>query len=195
MDTPHVVPPRERQFPGRAPAQGRSAGCPTERKPSPQGARKPNGLGNDKGAFARRVLEALACLDLDPVVLNKTHLQLDPPPSPSPKPSKRLHAHATSESTGIIGSLVFGGSESSLPKSGNSSMGVACVEPASAAVASLAPVCSYLCSRVARAAGAVHARRAVSPMHAASNSRGTVWPLAYAEVHQLLHGQFVVGHG
>ena len=38
-------------------------------------------------------------------------------------------------------------------------------ELASAAVASLAPVCSSLCSRVACAAGAVHARRTVSPMH------------------------------
>ena len=43
-------------------------------------------------------------------------------------PSVRLNAHATaSESTGIIGSLVFGRSESSLPNSDNSSMGVACV--------------------------------------------------------------------
>ena len=51
MDTPHVVPPRERQCPGRVPAHWRSAGCTTERRPSPQGARKPNGLGNDKGAI------------------------------------------------------------------------------------------------------------------------------------------------
>ena len=80
MNTPHVVPPRERQFPGRAPAQERSAGCPTERKLSPQGARKNNGLGNDKGAIARMVLEALACLDLDPGVLNRIQLQLGPPP-------------------------------------------------------------------------------------------------------------------
>ena len=42
MNTPHVVPPR---------------------KPSRQGARKNNGLGNDKGAIARMVLEAFACLD------------------------------------------------------------------------------------------------------------------------------------
>ena len=83
-------------------------------------------------------------------------------------PSVRLNAHATaSESTGIIGSLVFGRSESSLPNSDNSSMGVACVDLACAAVASLAPVCSSPRSRVACAAGAVHARRTVSPMHAA----------------------------
>ena len=89
-------------------------------------------------------------------------------------PSVRLNAHATaSESTGIIGSLVFGGSESSLPNSDNSSLGVACVEPASAAVASLAPVCLFPCSRVVCAAGVVHVRRTVSPMHAASNSGGT----------------------
>ena len=89
MSTPHVVPPRERQFLGRAPAQGRNAGCPTERRPSPQGARKPNGFGNDKGAIARMVLEALSCLDLDAGVLNKIRVQLDPPPPP-PKLSKRL---------------------------------------------------------------------------------------------------------
>ena len=83
-------------------------------------------------------------------------------------PSVRKNAHATaSESTGIIGSRDFGGSESSLPNSDNSSMGVACVDLASAAVASLAPVCSSPRSRVACAAGAVHARRTVSPMHAA----------------------------
>ena len=74
-------------------------------------------------------------------------------------------AHATaSESTGIIGSLVL---STSLPNSDNSSMGVACVDLASAAVASLAPLCSSPRSRVACAAGAVHARRTVSPMHAA----------------------------
>ena len=83
-------------------------------------------------------------------------------------PSVRLNAHATaSESAGIIGSLVFGRSESPLPNSDNSSMGVACVDRASAAVASLALVCSSPRSLVACAAGAVHARRTVSPMHAA----------------------------
>ena len=83
-------------------------------------------------------------------------------------PSVRLNAHATaSESTGIIGSLVFGRSESPLPKSDNSSMGVACVDLACAAVASLALVCSSPRPRVACAAGAVHARRTVSPMHTA----------------------------
>ena len=100
-------------------------------------------------------------------------------------PSVRLIAHATaSESTGIIGSLVFGRPESSLPNSHNSSMGVACVDLASAAVASLAPVCSSARSRVACAAGAVHARRTVSPMHAAHShnswsdtvrSQGPTW--------------------
>ena len=44
----------------------------------------------------------------------------------------------------------------------NSSMGVACVEPASAAVASLASVCSSPCPLVACVAGAVHARRTVA---------------------------------
>ena len=55
--------------------------------------------------------------------------------------------------------------KSSLLNSVNSSMGVACVGPASAAVASLAPVCSSPCPLVACVAGAVHARRTVSPMH------------------------------
>ena len=85
-----------------------------------------------------------------------------------------MHAYATaSESTGITGSLERYVSVTSLSNSDNSSMGVACVEPASAAVASLAPVCSSPCSRVVCAAGAVHARRTVSPIHAASNSGGT----------------------
>ena len=53
-------------------------------------------------------------------------------------PSVRLNADATaSESTGIIGSLVCDMSESSLPNSDDSSMGVACVDLAPAAVASL----------------------------------------------------------
>ena len=89
MHSPHVVPPRERQFLGRAPVQARSTGCPTERRPSPQGARKNNAVANDKGATARIVLEALANLDLDPEVLKRIRLQLDPPP-PAPEPSKRL---------------------------------------------------------------------------------------------------------
>ena len=89
VNTPQVVPPRERQFPGRAPAQERSAGCPTERKPPPQSARKNNGIGNDKAAIARVVLETLANIDLDPEVLGKIRLQLFPPPAPV-KPSKRL---------------------------------------------------------------------------------------------------------
>ena len=46
-------------------------------------------------------------------------------------------------------------------------MGVACVDLASAAVASVAPLCSSPRSRGACAAAAVHARRTVSPMHAA----------------------------
>ena len=88
VNTPHVVPPRERQFLGRAPAQANNSGCPTERRPSPQGARKQTG-GNDKGAVARMVLEALSCLDLDGEVLNKIRAQLVPPPPP-PKPSRIL---------------------------------------------------------------------------------------------------------
>ena len=47
MNTPHVVQPRERQL--------RSAACATERKSSPQGARKHNGLGTDKGAGSPRL--------------------------------------------------------------------------------------------------------------------------------------------
>ena len=88
VNTPHVVPPRERQFPGRAPARVNTSGCPTERKASPQGARKQTG-GNDKAAVARMVLEALSCLDLDGEVLNKIRAQLVPPPPP-PKPSRIL---------------------------------------------------------------------------------------------------------
>ena len=79
----------------------------------------------------------------------------------------RVFFATASESTRIIGSLVFDRSESSLPSSDNSSMGVACVDPASAAAVSLAPVCSYPCSRVACAAGAVHVRRTVAPTHVA----------------------------
>ena len=69
------------------------------------------------------------------------------------------------ESTGIIGLLERSVSQSSLLNSVNSSMGVACVGPASAAVASLALVCSSRCPLVACVAGAVHARRTVSPKH------------------------------
>ena len=75
MSTPHVEPPRERQFLGRAPAPARNSGCPTERRPSPQGVREQTGFGNDKGASARMVLEALSCLDLDDGVLNKIRAQ------------------------------------------------------------------------------------------------------------------------
>ena len=89
MSTPHVVPPRERQFLGRAPAQTRNSGCPTERRPSPQGVRKQPAFGNDKGAVARMVLEALSCLNLDDGVLSKIRAQLEPP-LPAPKPSKKL---------------------------------------------------------------------------------------------------------
>ena len=89
MNTPRVVPPRERQFLGRAPpAQARSSGCPTERRPSPQGVRKQTG-GNDKGAVARMILEALSSLNLDGEILNKIRAQLDPPP-PAPKPYRIL---------------------------------------------------------------------------------------------------------
>ena len=75
MSTPHVEPPRERQFLGRAPAPARNSGCPTERRPSPQGVREQTGFGNDKGASARMVLEALSCLDLDDGVLYKIRAQ------------------------------------------------------------------------------------------------------------------------
>ena len=51
--------------------------------------RKQTGFGNDKGAVARMVLEALSCLNLDGEVLNKIRAQLDPPP-PAPKPSRIL---------------------------------------------------------------------------------------------------------
>ena len=61
---------------------------PTERRPSPQGVRKQTG-GNDKGAVARMVLEALSSLNLDGEILNKIRAQLDPPP-PAPKPSRIL---------------------------------------------------------------------------------------------------------
>ena len=52
-----------------------------------------------------------------------------------------------------------------LSNSDNSSMGVARVEPASAAVAPLASICSSPCPLAACVAGAVHARRTVSRMH------------------------------
>ena len=72
--------------------------------------------------------------------------------------------HATAgDSEEIIGLLERSVSQSSCLNSDNSSMGVACVDPASAAVASLAPVLSSPCSCVA--AGAVHARYTASPMH------------------------------
>ena len=69
-------------------------------------------------------------------------------------------AHATAcESEGNLGFR-----EVSI-NSSNSSMGVACVGPASAVDACLAPVSSSSCARVASASGAVHACRTVSPMH------------------------------
>ena len=69
------------------------------------------------------------------------------------------------DSEEIIGLLERSVTQSSCLNSDNSSMGVACVDPASAAVAPPAPVSSSPCARVASAAGAVHARRTVSPMH------------------------------
>ena len=108
---------------------------------SPEGAELVRSLGSGFAGSVDRELQSQDCV-----------------PARRSGPSVRLHAPATR-------SLVLGGSESSLPNSDNSSMGVACVDPASAAVASFAPVCSYPCSRVACAAGAVHARRTVSPMH------------------------------
>ena len=50
--------------------------------------------------------------------------------------------------------------------SDKSSMGVACVVPPLAAVASLATASSSPCPRDSRVAGAVHARRTATPMHA-----------------------------
>ena len=70
------------------------------------------------------------------------------------------------ESTGIIGSHEQHESRSSLLNSDNSSMGVACVVSASAAVASLATASSSPCPLASRVAGAVHSRRTVTPMHA-----------------------------
>ena len=69
------------------------------------------------------------------------------------------------ESEEIVGLLERSVTQSSCLNSDNSSMGVACVDPASAAVAPPAPVSSSPCARVASASGAVHARRTVSPMH------------------------------
>ena len=70
------------------------------------------------------------------------------------------------ESTGIIGSLVRHESRSSLLNSDNSSIGVASVVPALAAVASPASASSCPCPLASRVAGAVHARRTVTSMHA-----------------------------
>ena len=69
------------------------------------------------------------------------------------------------DSEEIVGLLERSVTQSSCLNPDNSSMGVACVDPASAAVAPPAPVSSSPCARVASAAGAVHARRTVSPMH------------------------------
>ena len=82
------------------------------------------------------------------------------------------------ESTGITGSLERYVSESSLSNSDNSSVGVACVGPAPAAVAPLASVFSSPCPLAARVAVAVHARRTVSAMHdvyAHNSWSDTVW--------------------
>ena len=65
------------------------------------------------------------------------------------------------ESKGIIGSLERHESESSLSNSDDSSMGVACVGPASAAVAPLATAFSYPCPFASCIAGAVHTSHCV----------------------------------
>ena len=79
---------------------------------------------------------------------------------------------------GITGPLERYVSETSLSNSDNSSMGVACVGSAPAAVAPLASVFSSPCPLAARVAVAVHARRTVSPMHdvyAHNSWSDTVW--------------------
>ena len=72
--------------------------------------------------------------------------------------ARSVRAATAGESKGIIGSLVLHVPESSLPNSDNSSMGVVCVEAASAVVAlapgchllvHLLPVLLVLCTRVA----------------------------------------------
>ena len=83
-------------------------------------------------------------------------------------PSLALHATAN-ESKGIIGlrEAIVAGSSLPMPiNSSNSSMGVACVVPASAAVAPLATASSTSCPLASCVAGSVHARRTVTSMHA-----------------------------
>ena len=63
--------------------------------------------------------------------------------------------------------VVVSGSSLPVPiNSSNSSIGVACVVPASASVAPLATASSSSCPLASCVAGAVHARRTVTPMHA-----------------------------
>ena len=88
MSTPCCAAARA-SVPWASPGQTRNSGCPTERRPSPQGVRKQAAFGNDKGAVARMVLETLSCLNLDDGVMSKIRAQLEPP-LPAPKPSKKL---------------------------------------------------------------------------------------------------------
>ena len=83
-------------------------------------------------------------------------------------PGLALHATAD-ESEGIVGmrEVIVSGSSLSVPiNSSNSSMDVARVVPASAAVAPSATTSSSSCPLASCVAGAVHARRTVTSMHA-----------------------------
>ena len=83
-------------------------------------------------------------------------------------PGLVLHATAD-ESEGKIGlrEVIVSGSSFSMPiNSSNSSMDVACVGPASAVVALSATASSSSCPLASCVAGAVHARRTVTSMHA-----------------------------
>ena len=83
-------------------------------------------------------------------------------------PGLALHATAD-ESEGIIGlrEVIVSGSSLSMPiNSSNSSMDVAYVWPASAVVALSATASSSSCPLASCVAGAVHARRTVTSMHA-----------------------------
>ena len=63
--------------------------------------------------------------------------------------------------------MIVSGSSLPMPSNTpNSSVGVACVVPASAAVAPVATASSSSCPLASCVAGAVHARRTVTPMHA-----------------------------
>ena len=76
----------------------------------------------------------------------------------------------------------------------NSSVGVVMSACASDACALPVAVIPRSWSAFARLSDADVAHAHASPMHCARNSRYW-WPLACAEVHQLLPEKFVVGHG